>query len=142
MSSGSPLDDPQSFCRASPRSAYSSSTLAHDPRLPAESPLFKRLIVPRRRNDLTRQSFVLVRFKHLDLIPVTRSRTAQRPAGATDHRSRKTEREVFQPQPPCDEGLVVAIFSRRKTRAAFLDIRPRQPGSGFARPRVSLSGHA
>ncbi len=27
MSSGSPLDDPQSFCRASPRSAYSSSTL-------------------------------------------------------------------------------------------------------------------
>ncbi len=97
---------------------------------------------PRRRNDLTRQSFVLVRFNHLDLIPVTRSRTAQRPAGATDHRSRKTEREVFQPQPPCDEGLVVAIFSRLKTRAAFLDIRPRQPGSGFARPRVSLSGHA
>ena len=40
------------------------------------------------------------------------SRTAQRPAGAT--RSRKTEREVFQPQRPCDEGLVVAIFSRRK----------------------------
>ena len=66
------------------------------------------------------------------------SRTAQRPAGAT--RSRKTEREVFQPQRPCDEGLVVAIFSRRKTRAAFLDTRPLQPG--FERPRVSRSGHA
>ena len=66
------------------------------------------------------------------------SRTAQRPAGAT--RSRKTEREVFQPHHPCDVGLVVAIFSRRKTRAAFLDIRPPQPG--FERPRVSRSGHA
>src|SRR5262249_4458436 len=35
---------------------------------------------------------------------------------------------------------LVAIFSRRKTRAAFLDIRPPQPG--FERPRVSRSGHA
>ena len=43
-------------------------------------------------------------------------------------------RETFR------DGPVGAIFSRRKTRAAFLDNPPPQPG--LERPRVSRSRHA
>ena len=60
-------------------------------------------------------------------------------AGATDL---ARPREKLQPQHPCDEGLLVAIFSRWQTHVASLDIRPPQPGPELLAghpPRVSLA---
>jgi hypothetical protein len=50
----------------------------------------------------------------------------------------RAEREALQPRHPYDEGLLVAIFSRWQTHAAFLDIRPPQPGR--EQPAVILFG--
>src|SRR6266851_990500 len=99
------------------------------------SPL-KRLTVPRRRNDLTRQSFGTCTFQTLrhDSCYSIPGRAAARGS----HRSRKTEREALQPQHPCDEGLLVAIFSRWQTQSPLLTFGPRNPA--LSSWRVILRG--